>query len=76
MAKKGVVVIDSEKCKGCYLCIQACPVRVLAKDDKSNSSGIYPAHPVNPDACIACGNCFAMCPDVCIEIFEREDTQV
>ncbi|GHU23374.1 4Fe-4S ferredoxin [Spirochaetia bacterium] len=70
MAKKGKIVLDRELCKGCFLCVRACPVHVLDKDTTANSTGTYPASVVNPDACIACGNCFAMCPDVCIEIFE------
>ncbi|MCL2069708.1 MAG: 4Fe-4S dicluster domain-containing protein [Treponema sp.] len=26
--------------------------------------------------CIACGNCYEVCPDVCIEIFELSDTSL
>ena len=69
MARKGKVVIDGERCKGCYLCIRACPVQVLEKDSELNSSGSYPVKPANT-ACIACGNCYEVCPDVCIQIFE------
>ena len=71
MARKGKVVIDRELCKGCYLCISACPVKVLEKDSELNSTGTYPATVVKGnEACIACGNCFEVCPDVCIEVFE------
>jgi len=71
MARKGRVAIDRELCKGCYLCIGACPVKMLEKDTKANSSGSYPVMPAGGTAaCIACGNCYEVCPDVCIEIFE------
>ncbi|MCL2252740.1 MAG: 4Fe-4S binding protein, partial [Treponema sp.] len=30
-------------CKGCYLCLRACPVKVLETDTEINSSGTYPA---------------------------------
>ena len=71
MARKGKVVIDRELCKGCFLCIRACPAKVLEKDTHPNSTGTYPAKPVNGEnACIACGNCFEVCPDVCIQVFE------
>ena len=31
MAKiKGAVVVDTERCKGCNLCVVACPLNVLA----------------------------------------------
>ena len=73
MARKGKVVIDRELCKGCYLCIRACPVKALEKDRESNSSGSYPSKPVDAEGkCIACGNCYEVCPDVCIEVYELE----
>ena len=71
MARKGKVVIDREMCKGCYLCIKACPVDVLKKDSTLNASGLYPVEPAEGTAsCIACGNCYEVCPDVCIQVFE------
>jgi len=73
MAKKGKIIIDREKCKGCLLCIRACPVKVLEADNELNSSGSHPAKAVNIDKCIACGNCYEVCPDVCIEVYELEE---
>ena len=35
MAKKGKVVIDRELCKGCLLCIRACPAQVLESEQSS-----------------------------------------
>jgi len=72
MARKGKITIDRELCKGCMLCLRACPVKVLEEDTELNSSGSHPSKVVNPDKCIACGNCYEVCPDVCIEIFEIE----
>ncbi|MCL2176091.1 MAG: 4Fe-4S binding protein [Treponema sp.] len=72
MAKKGKITIDREMCKGCMLCIRACPVKVLEEDSEMNSSGSHPAKAVNMDKCIACGNCYEVCPDVCIEVYEVE----
>ncbi|MDR0656488.1 MAG: ferredoxin family protein [Treponema sp.] len=70
MAKKGKVEIDRELCKGCLLCIRACPVKVLEQDMGANSFGVYPSAPVHAEKCIACGNCYTVCPDVCITVFE------
>jgi 2-oxoglutarate ferredoxin oxidoreductase subunit delta len=70
MARKGKVVIDRELCKGCFLCIRACPVKVLEQSTIPNSSGSYPSEPVHPEKCIACGNCYLVCPDVCLELYE------
>jgi 2-oxoglutarate ferredoxin oxidoreductase subunit delta len=71
MARKGKVAINRELCKGCYLCIRACPVKMLERDTEPNSTGTYAAKPAAGDSCIACGNCYEMCADVCIEVFER-----
>ena len=70
MAKKGQVMVDREMCKGCMLCLRACPVKILEADTESSASGSYPVKAVNIDKCIACGNCYEVCPDVCIEVYE------
>ena len=70
MARKGKLSIDRELCKGCLLCVRACPVKVLEADTELNQSGSYPAKAVQEDKCIACGNCYEVCPDVCIEVYE------
>jgi 2-oxoglutarate ferredoxin oxidoreductase subunit delta len=72
MARRGKVLIDREMCKGCYLCVRACPAKVLEADKKPNSTGTYPSIAANSDKCIACGNCYQVCPDVCIEVYELE----
>ena len=73
MARKGKVVIDRDLCKGCYLCIRACPVKALERDTETNSTGTYPSRPAQGGgSCIACGNCFEVCPDVCISVFQLD----
>jgi 2-oxoglutarate ferredoxin oxidoreductase subunit delta len=73
MARRGNIVIDRELCKGCFLCVRACPVKVLGEDTEPNSGGTYPAKAVNPEKCIACGNCYEVCPDVALEVYELEE---
>jgi 2-oxoglutarate ferredoxin oxidoreductase subunit delta len=70
MAKRGKVIIDREKCKGCTLCVEACPLDVLGVETVANSWGYYPARQAAPEKCTACGNCFAVCPDTAIEVYE------
>ena len=72
MARKGRIVVDRELCKGCYLCIRSCPMKVIEKDTEPNSQGTYPAKPVVLEKCIACGNCFEVCPDVAIQVYGLE----
>jgi 2-oxoglutarate ferredoxin oxidoreductase subunit delta len=76
MTRRGTVVIDKELCKGCYLCIRACPTKVLEKDEEPNSTGTHPSRAVHAEKCIACGNCYEVCPDICIEIYELEGAEV
>lgn len=70
---KGRVIIDEGRCKGCGLCVNFCLQHVLSLDGKSlNSKGYHPACAENPDACVGCGVCGLMCPDVAITV-ERGD---
>ena len=62
------VTIDSEICKGCELCCQACPQGVLAPSRRLNAKGYYPAEVADGARCIACRLCAVVCPDVAIEI--------
>ncbi|MCL2128331.1 MAG: 4Fe-4S binding protein [Treponema sp.] len=70
MAKQGKTEIDGERCKGCLLCVRACPLNVLEAAAEPNVSGYFPAKPANAEKCIACGNCYEVCPDLCIRVFE------
>ncbi len=71
MAKvKGAVTVNTERCKGCNLCVVACPKGVLALMQKEvNNRGYHFAHMANPDECIGCSSCALVCPDACIEVY-------
>lgn len=71
MAKTiGAVVIDRERCKGCDLCVVACPCSVLAlAGNDVNDRGYHYAVDVNPDGCIGCAACATVCPDGCITVY-------
>ncbi|MDD3244156.1 MAG: 4Fe-4S binding protein [Eubacteriales bacterium] len=63
------VIFNTEQCKGCGLCVNACPKKILSLDKGTiNSRGYYPAHCTDQDACIGCASCARMCPDVCITV--------
>ncbi|MBN2851067.1 MAG: 4Fe-4S binding protein [Erysipelotrichaceae bacterium] len=70
---RGIVTFDENRCKGCGLCVNACPVHILELDaSKMNAIGYHPSHSFAPDKCIACGSCALMCPDTVITV-ERVD---
>ena len=68
------VTINENLCKGCGLCVRACPKGVLAlAKDKLNAKGYHPSVVANPEvtdmeACIGCTSCARTCPDVVIRI--------
>jgi len=64
----GKIIIDSERCKGCTLCVTVCPQNVIGISDKANSKGYFPAVVVN-EKCTGCTNCAVICPDCAIEVY-------
>lgn len=66
------ILVASERCKGCGLCIDACQPGALALDAGSvNAMGHHPAILVDPEACTSCAKCARMCPDAAITVFAR-----
>ena len=74
MLAKHSIKIYGEVCKGCELCIDACPKDVLSIDgQEANTKGYYPAAVVNIEECIGCSNCAIMCPEGAIRIYAMEE---
>ena len=61
--------IDESRCKGCGLCVRACPkqIRELAKH-KLNEKGDHPAEMTDINSCVACASWAVTCPDAVITI--------
>jgi 2-oxoglutarate ferredoxin oxidoreductase subunit delta len=68
MAVKGTVKIDIETCKGCELCIEACPQDSLQMSKGINTKGYHYAVLVQ-DNCTGCVNCALVCPDAVITVY-------
>lgn len=63
----GRVVIDKEKCKGCFLCVDVCPKKILKKGTNYNSKGNYTVYVDDPNnECLGCALCAKRCPDMAI----------
>ena len=64
--------IKEELCKGCELCVRACPKKLLKlSPDKLNEKGYHPVMITDVHACVACGSCFRTCPDTVISIVKE-----
>ncbi|HQY94729.1 ferredoxin family protein [Caldilinea sp.] len=69
---KGTVTIQTDRCKGCGLCIQACPQHVLAFTEEFNARGYRPVQlDERAHACTGCGVCAVVCPDVVFTVYRQ-----
>jgi len=59
---RGLVTVNAEECKGCGLCVEACPPHCLALAEELSAYGVHPAHYLG-EGCTACGICFYVCPE-------------
>ncbi len=64
-------MVDTGRCKGCALCVQACPKAVIAIGKRVNVSGYPYVEVVNADGCIGCASCGIVCPDGCITVYRK-----
>ena len=65
-------MVNTDRCKGCQLCIVACTKNVIALADKKVNAHGYPyVEPANPDECIGCASCAIVCPDGCITVYKK-----
>lgn len=70
---KGRITINEDRCKGCTLCMIACPQDVICMvTDHVNNRGYYPSSLVDPDGkCTGCAICAVACPDLCITVYRQ-----
>jgi 2-oxoglutarate ferredoxin oxidoreductase subunit delta len=66
-------VIEVDRCKGCGLCIDVCPKKVLAISNEVNTKGYFAAYQIRPQDCVYCSTCCIMCPDAAISITGAAD---
>ncbi len=59
---RGLVRIDQNECKGCGLCVEACPPKVIRMGEQLNPYG-YRSAGYAGSGCTGCGICFMVCPE-------------
>ncbi|MEW5825986.1 MAG: 4Fe-4S dicluster domain-containing protein [Candidatus Bipolaricaulota bacterium] len=69
---RGLVVVDVERCKGCGLCIAACPQHVLALSGTLNQSGYDTVCVAKPESCVGCAFCALTCPDIALAVYREK----
>lgn len=62
------VTFNKNLCKGCALCVSACPKGIVALSDEINQKGYHPATVTDQEKCIGCAFCATMCPDCVITV--------
>ena len=59
---RGLIRVDGNECKGCGLCIEACPPKVISMSETLNHYG-YRTAGYAGSGCTGCGICFLACPE-------------
>lgn len=67
------VSVLTEYCKGCELCVHACPKGVLEMSDELSATGVRTAQSKKGAECSGCTLCYLVCPDAAIEIWEVQE---
>ncbi|MBI9050646.1 MAG: ferredoxin family protein [Anaerolineaceae bacterium] len=76
MPPKGYIKVNDFYCKGCELCVDACPQHVLQlSPDRINGKGYHPAE-MTTSECSGCGVCAIMCPEAAINVFRMSGQKV
>ncbi len=61
-----MIVVNEEFCKGCKICSEFCPTKVLAVSMVINNKGYYPPVVEKPRECHGCRLCELLCPEFAI----------
>ncbi|MBO5434957.1 4Fe-4S dicluster domain-containing protein [bacterium] len=61
------IVIDKNKCKACYLCINECPKNLIKIGNETNNLGNRIVEFIDTKGeCLGCAMCATRCPDLAI----------
>ena len=71
----GKIIIDTERCKGCGLCVVVCLKNSIVISKKSNKNGYFPAQATDTD-CTGCCLCAIICPEAVIEVYRDQPNKI
>ncbi|HEX7973331.1 MAG TPA: 4Fe-4S dicluster domain-containing protein [Anaerolineales bacterium] len=71
MPVKGWIEVSELFCKGCELCVSACPQNVLGLDKAHLTPKGY--HPVSliAEGCTGCAICALVCPEAALTVYRE-----
>ena len=69
---QGQVFLIPERCKGCGICIQFCPLQILHESSSTNNKGYHlpDIKSENEGKCVSCQFCSLVCPEFAIYTME------
>ena len=71
MPVKGWIVVDDWYCKGCELCVHACPQEVMGIDmARLTPKGYHPAF-LKAEGCTGCAICAVVCPEAALTVYRE-----
>lgn len=62
------IEVDKFFCKGCGLCMDVCPFRLIVYSDEAGESGLY-AEQKDAEKCTGCTLCAIQCPECAISVY-------
>ncbi|MEM3551341.1 MAG: 4Fe-4S dicluster domain-containing protein [Candidatus Bathyarchaeia archaeon] len=62
-----VKIYPLKSCTGCGVCVNSCPMDVIAIDEKSKKAIVK-----YPEDCMLCGNCVIDCPQKIIALTKEK----
>jgi len=72
MPVKGWIKVNEIYCKGCELCVSACPQDVMALDmERLTPKGYHPVKLIGEE-CTGCAICAIVCPDAALTIYRQK----
>ena len=70
---KSILTFNEAACKGCLLCVDACPPKILEQElTRVNAKGYNPVYCTDIEKCTACAICARICPDSVIKVERNE----
>jgi len=75
MPVRGSIEINDLYCKGCELCVAACPQGGIVLASELTPRGYHPARLVS-EKCTGCEICGIVCPEAAITVYREIRTRV